>query len=549
VSFNRSDVATNDPSATAQGALNHVDMLEKIRDMAINQSAVGSSLAVASGGSGYAVGDAVEVTDGASSETFPSSHPTTRATIEVTAVSAGVVTGVRLRNAGVYTALPTNNGTPGEYNTTALSGAGTGLTVDLTFATNGWTVERQTSEVASAAVAAAGSGYVNSESVTLVDSGQERVAATATIAVTAGAITGFTITDGGVYDILTATLTVAGGSGTGGQATPTYSAVTDQTVERELIMSASSGATIVGFRSASNGAYFTLELAGLPAYNAASSFAAQANISPGRYDIGNGHGSFLFLRDTDPARFSWFLNITTQRINIVANIDTGLYNQVSLGLLSKYASGSEYAYPMFVGGCSSRVTLTNASNAAGWAGPPFAVAQAEDDDYGPCQIYSPGGAWRQVRNGFRSTNSILYADPVAPVCQRIFPPGFYDVDASADIPADDLIGEGTEAFEWQNFASVVTQNQAPVNQPTAVFFPAPGSPERPLLRECVIAATKPDIIAYGEIDGFRWVERSITGGTLSAEDEVVDENGDVWIIFNSGKLTANQHWFAMKMSP
>jgi hypothetical protein len=76
------------------------------------------SAAVAAGGAGYVVGEVLTVVGG----TF-----TTVATLTVTTIAAGVVTGVSITNAGAYSVLPVN-----PVATTA-SAAGVGATLNLTF--------------------------------------------------------------------------------------------------------------------------------------------------------------------------------------------------------------------------------------------------------------------------------------------------------------------------------------------------------------------------------------------------------------------------------
>lgn len=80
-----------------------------------------------------------------------------------------------------------------------------------------------------AAVDAGGSGYTNGETVSLVGADGRGFGATATIAVTAGAITGFTIVLAGIGYVNGATLDVVGGTGTGGTATATAGATTPWT--------------------------------------------------------------------------------------------------------------------------------------------------------------------------------------------------------------------------------------------------------------------------------------------------------------------------------
>ena len=79
------------------------------------------SQTIAAGGTGYAVNDTVTVLGGV--------YVTTPSTYTVATVSAGVVTGLTLTNAGNYTSQPTNDVS------TSSSGAGTGLKLTLTFGT------------------------------------------------------------------------------------------------------------------------------------------------------------------------------------------------------------------------------------------------------------------------------------------------------------------------------------------------------------------------------------------------------------------------------
>ena len=77
--------------------------------------------AVSSGGTGYSVNDTVTVIGGV--------YGSSPATFLVSAVSAGVVTGLTQTFSGAYTSVPTNP------TTTSSSGSGTGLTLNLTFGT------------------------------------------------------------------------------------------------------------------------------------------------------------------------------------------------------------------------------------------------------------------------------------------------------------------------------------------------------------------------------------------------------------------------------
>jgi hypothetical protein len=89
-----------------------------------------ATVAVNAGGTGYTVGDILSVAGGTGTVT---------AQIEVTTISGGggtgPITGVRIYNAGVYTANPS---TPNSVT----GGTGSSATITLTFVDNGWTAER-----------------------------------------------------------------------------------------------------------------------------------------------------------------------------------------------------------------------------------------------------------------------------------------------------------------------------------------------------------------------------------------------------------------------
>jgi len=79
------------------------------------------SQSIATGGTGYAINDTITVLGGV--------YGSSPATYTVSSISAGVVTGLTQTFAGQYTSIPTNPAS------TSSNGAGTGLTLNLTFGT------------------------------------------------------------------------------------------------------------------------------------------------------------------------------------------------------------------------------------------------------------------------------------------------------------------------------------------------------------------------------------------------------------------------------
>lgn len=104
----------------------HIDFSNDIL-AAVTGTSLQTVDSIAAGGTGYSVGNVLTLSGGTS---------TIAATVEVTTVSSGAVTGVRITNAGVYSAAP---GDP-----VSTTGVGSGCTLNCTFGTNGWTTQRDT---------------------------------------------------------------------------------------------------------------------------------------------------------------------------------------------------------------------------------------------------------------------------------------------------------------------------------------------------------------------------------------------------------------------
>jgi len=88
-----------------------------------------SAASINAGGSGYVVGDILTVAGGTA---------LVAAQIEVTSVSGGVIDGIRIFNAGSYSADPTTTANA------VTGGSGSSATIDLTMSDLGWTVDRDT---------------------------------------------------------------------------------------------------------------------------------------------------------------------------------------------------------------------------------------------------------------------------------------------------------------------------------------------------------------------------------------------------------------------
>lgn len=551
--FIHSDSSAVDVSASAPQATNWINMLQKLVAFVTNTSV--ATVAVNNGGTLYSVGDIVELNGG----THPADLATTRATFEVTAESAGVVTALRLRDAGSYTVNPATTGVA----TTALSGGGDdALTVNLTYNTAPWTLNRRTQEIDTAVVGAAGgTGYTTGDDIETIG-GDTRVGfdtqtntpGTFNVdTVSAGAITAISILTRGVYhrnagvdEVPTAVIT-GGGDGLA-TVDLTYRDIADTATDIEVWMTgAATGAPVVGLRSFSNGtSVFNWELASAPVYTAANDWDAQVNMSPGRYPLDQ-PGSYCVQRDVP---FNYYLNVTDRRIIAVFNIDNAVYTNIYIGFLDPYATGTEYDYPMLVAGCSSRHNFTVSTTSFAFAGMNCAIAEVATDA-GPDHVFTPGGSWVSFHNGFRSGSTILGEDAEF----HLIPGGNFLTQNTLIDLSDRItfnVTGNSQKQDWGSFASVATATGGSgEDAPTERFRPTPqtgGGDDQSYLAEIVCMGIEPVNLIAGEMSDVKQVDRELNSGVLNAED-IFEVSGELYVVFNNCKLTDRQHWFALKVSP
>jgi len=151
------------------------------------------TVAVATGGSGYVVGDLLNVQGGGNS---------IGGSVRVTSVSGGAVTGVALQTSGTGYSYPT---VTSPATTTAATGAGSGATVTVTGLQNG---------ISSIGIASGGSGYAVGDMLT-ISGGTNGIAAVTSVS-SSGQVSGVSITASGTgYSLASAQTTTTSGGGSG----------------------------------------------------------------------------------------------------------------------------------------------------------------------------------------------------------------------------------------------------------------------------------------------------------------------------------------------
>lgn len=253
-----------------------------------------SAALVSAGGTGYAVGDFLEVSGGTTKRPC---------ILEVTGVSSGVVTTVSVYEGGAYSATPSN-----PVATAALTGSGNDdATFTLTF--------------------------------------------TGTVDVTAVATTGGTGT-GCTLDLTLA----ATGWDTKRGSFHTYNSLDEREIILEGIGSGSDE-IFVGFRTFTvavglDTAYNML-VNGMTGFNSGLNYTGQPGISPGSTP-GAGGGAYVPLENDS---MDFWVSVTGRRIIGVvktADLSTTHYMSFYAGFLNPFQTAGEYPYPIYVSGSTAR---------------------------------------------------------------------------------------------------------------------------------------------------------------------------------------------------
>lgn len=476
---------------------------------AIVAAATGTSVqtvAVGSGGTGYTVGDILTLTTG----TF-----TVAAQVEVTSVSGGVVDGVRLYNAGVYTVAPSSPGATS-------GGTGSGATITVTTASNGWSVQRDNGRELTAvdSVVAGGTGYSVNDIITL--SGGVGTAATLRVtSVSGGAVTGASVETAGDYDVPptdpVAQASVAPSGGSGATFNLTY-----QSGERDVILKGTGGGgdeIFIGWRTVSNasGNYYNFELHGMTGYDADVKMAEQPNVSPGFWDAISALQDGCYLLAINTSLNYWF-SVTPYRIIGVIQVGTAYFN-FYMGWGNRFATASEYPYPMVIAGhCSVWNTSYTASSAGTGLTDPRPIGS---EDQGPMEVLMPDGTWYQISN--------------AGTDRTVLPSKTTSGRTSGSTPNEDKFT--TTTFPWSDIIPA-----AGTGTPTASVRAIPGTSDAAILIPAIVHFAQPASQMVMELDNVYWTTG--VGGVLSGDRAIIGD--DVYRIFQNCKRAEIYTFLAIK---
>lgn len=417
--------------------------------------------------------------------------------------------------------------------------------------------------VGSAAINAAGTGYVVGDILTVAGGTASHHAAQILVTTVGGSgeVTGIRMYDSGGYSAnpTTTANAVTGGSGSGATMDLTMdadpwtihlSSTIETTEEVRIYEGPGGGGTFVGFRTyqedtgarqARNWALF-----GLSSYNGALPWYQQPDF-PSGYGINTSTGAmsgtaqpgcYLVAKDNDSFPMDYWFHVTDRRIIVIVKCVDGVtttprYFGCYMGLLNPMGTSDEFPYPLVCLGSSStsRAAWDDLAPNFHLSGPVHLFGVTNNN--GPGMYFGIDGFWKSVVNSVASfggssrTEQNLYT--VAP-CGQCNP-------AARPNNEDIVVDTPSVGFQWEN----MIQMSGTISTPPAIeFWPTPDSTygTKRLIVPCVLVISNSSIPGdyhiVGELDGFGWV--SAAGSTqVTSEDELDDvASGAHFRAFQSG---------------
>jgi len=452
-----------------------------------------ASAVVNAGGTGYAVGDVLEVQDGAGASTC-------KAKFKVATLSGSAVATVTLfEDGGAYSTTPTTTAAA-TLNIGPDGAAGSGCTLDLTM---------------------------------------QSIIGTSAIAQTSTTGSGINAT----FDL---TLTATGWSTLYNKNESTAGTAGDD-LEKEVVLlgTVSTGdAPIIGFQTVqgSSGAEdrWCIAAYGMTAFNSGLALTAQPNIGPLAWTLGTTSGAQILVTDEVAEGNSWWISATGRRVygcirgNISGESDN--YHTFYVGLANQYGTATTSPYPMVVGGSSynwnqrtsnlDHTGLAECWQPAAGSGPVYFLRKTDL-------------TWQSVENGVNTSISQQHV---------MWPRGAIsdNTDGANQIVTDEnfrrLTNDGV-------ISSCVRANLSDWH------YPAPGTNDEFVLHELTIisrgdSAGTDDIHTHiiGELDGCFWTGGTKADGTIfTAEDYIENAAGDRYRAFpcNTESLSARRYQFML----
>lgn len=505
-----------------------------------------SAVAVNAGGTGYVVGDELTITHGSA---------VLDCILRVTAVSSGVITGVKIQSAGAFSnrvatiAVGTATGSgyavddiveiqtgtatlKAKARVTSVSGgAVTGVAL---FEDGGAYSSLPTTSTDLATVGVGPAGFAGDDALEIQVSTTQAIIGTTGISASGGSGSGATFN---------LTLTDGGWTALRNWNNYSFNSVTDE-LEVVLQGTVSGGdAPIIAFRS-----YTTTDgvndrwgvaLFGMAGFNSSSNLNAQYGFGPGPDIPATGTGSYIpFL---DEANQIWF-SMTPRKFSGVVKADGShvTYHWFYSGLGNQFGSATANPYPMVIGGSTSKINQRADETST-------EITSLCECGRGSGQTSGPVYAWRWSDNTWLSVENKNFTGGAwaQRTSHTMFPLGFsLEISTSSNEGAKQALMPPLGTSAASNVGPSIQTNIAPLNRgsPSKVIFPAPGTDEFVLYPLLILstpsnAADNPDAFPQCELDNVFWFSGTKADATsVASEDYFEKTTGERYRIFGTGAV-------------
>lgn len=497
------------------------------------------------GGSSYAVGDIIQLNTGTAVSGW-------KAEFLVLTVSSGAVLTLAIRSAGVYSTLPVQT-TTGQA-TTALTGTGTGCTVDLT-------VEGPFEAI----TVVGGASYAVGDTIE-VDGGTGGSTDPSFVvtSVSSGAVTGLaplgmgnrtTPVDTSVTPAATTKLTGSGNNA----LTVSY----NQIGWRQIASSYTNGTTdfewwargtnlvgshpYCGLKSVlSTTSYIQIRTA--EAYSGAATFDTQTGTWADGADTGV--AKWVAIPTTETASFSLFIYVSGRVVNFVLSDD----NSYELGVMGMFipftdSPSTTFLVPFIAGGtiCNNSRTISSVADAEQLGGSTAfihsSIMHAGSDDLSssnivPYRIRSPIGVWAIARRGGTADGYKIWPyNTLSDLQNEVYAPDLQG--SSSTIPQNSVTSialvELSAIDGWFNEDSTAAGSPgvSPLGASGQMHWQVPAI----ILSDFAGDGVK----VHGQLEGLSY----ISGRGLNDEDRVTDLQGRRWIVLPDTVTNALSRRFAL----
>lgn len=398
-------------------------------------------------------------------------------------------------------------------------------------------------------VAAGGSGYAAGDLITLTGGTSTIDTVLEVTSVSGGAVTGARIYNAGVYSSAPSDPVSQGstdGSGTGATFNMTYSAngwtadrdTTWSGSEREVIMHGSGGGAdsiYVGWRTYQNAGAgrYNWELHGFTGFDSGVGHLSQAGVSPGDHESST-DGCFLTLFNST---MDYFISVTPYRVILTVQVGSN-YFHAYLGYLNRFATSTEFPYPLVVAGSNGQYDATHdQAEAMSTLTDPISPSR----DYSPMWLLDQAGTWRPIVNATVSGTSLNNASTE----NFTFPCG--SCAAASDTNNTPEADRFYNTFGQGDFDEFITKNGSGSPDGNLEATPGTGDDYRvlwpTLLARSKSSAGGTEQKIWGELDDVFWFGGF--GGGLANEDRII-QGGEVYRVFQNCNRSQVWTYLAIK---